>query len=299
MSMFSNLLTHASKLPLSDAAAVFASGGVPVFPCVAGGKRQLTAHGFRDATTSLDQVSEWWGWWPGANIGIPTGASSGVEVVDVDVHVAGSGFPALRRAKRAGLVSGWEALVGSPSGGLHLYFPTDPAHSQSSWQAATAHIDFRGTGGYIIAPPSRVTLPDGTTGAYVLRSVGVAPARPVDARALREFLDPRPPVAERSGAVRGVDAARLARWVTTLSEGERNHGLFWAACRMVEAGSSPTDTLAVLGPAAEEVGLGAREVSATIRSAYRTTHSNPTNAASAVDCPDRPRTPVSSGRVLA
>lgn len=299
MDAFPDLIAHATQVPLPHAAVVFAAGGVPVFPCVSGGKRPLTAHGFHDATTSLDQVREWWGRWPEANIGIPTGAASGVEVVDVDVHAAGSGFPALRRAKRARLVSGWEALVGSPSGGLHLYFPTDPTRPQSSWQAATAHIDFRGTGGYIIAPPSRVTLPDGTMGAYVLRSVGVAPAHSVDARALREFLAPRPPVVERGGVVRGVGAARLARWVTTLSEGERNHGLFWAACRLAEAGCSPTDTLAALGSAAEEVGLGAREVSATIRSAYRTTHPNPTDTASAVGHPDRSRTPAPSGRVIA
>ena len=58
-----------------------------MFPCVPGEKRPLVRRGFHDATANAAQVSEWWSRWPQANIGIPTGAASGVEVVDVDVVV--------------------------------------------------------------------------------------------------------------------------------------------------------------------------------------------------------------------
>ncbi|MBD4580751.1 DNA primase, partial [Xanthomonas citri pv. citri] len=37
--------------PASAAARELAAAGVPVFPCVPGGKRPLTEHGFHDATT--------------------------------------------------------------------------------------------------------------------------------------------------------------------------------------------------------------------------------------------------------
>jgi hypothetical protein len=57
--------------------------------------------------------------------------------------------------------------------------------------------------------------------------------------------------------------------VSNLQEGERNSGLFWAACRLVEAGLAPADVEAALGPSAQNAGLGEREILATISSASR------------------------------
>ena len=104
--------------------------------------------------------------------------------------------------------------------------------------------------------------------------------RPVDAGALRDFLDPRPPrpVFRPGGVSRAADTARLAGWVAALGEGERNRGLFWAACRLAEAGAPPASALDVLGPAGERAGLPPREVFVTIRSAYRTIHATPKSA---------------------
>ncbi|WP_240740056.1 bifunctional DNA primase/polymerase [Leucobacter triazinivorans] len=270
-------------MPLADAAARFAAAGVPVFPCVPGEKRPLVRRGFHDASADPQQVGMWWSRWPSANIGIPTGAASGAEVVDVDVHQAVTGFPAFRAAHREGHATGWAALVRTPSGGLHAYYPSDPGRVQSSWQAARAHVDFRGDGGYIIAPPSQVLRPSGVRAPYrLIVTSGDAPA-PVDAVRLREFLDPRTPIpidAARPARVgrRGSDANVLAGWVAGRGEGERNRGLFWAACRLAEAGTSPDSTLEALGPAAEHAGLGSREIMATIRSAYRTTSPIPRTA---------------------
>jgi hypothetical protein len=53
-----------------------------------------------------------------------------------------------------------------------------------------------------------------------------------------------------------------------LNEGNRNAGLFWAACRLVEAGR--TDSLAALAQAARSSGLPDQEISRTIASAQRT-----------------------------
>lgn len=90
---------------LVDAAAAYATAGVAVFPCVPGGKRPLTEHGFYDASADPDQVAAWWGRFPTANIGIPTG--NVVDVLDVDVHAAGTGFPILRTLHQQGLIGGW------------------------------------------------------------------------------------------------------------------------------------------------------------------------------------------------
>ncbi|QUY61145.1 bifunctional DNA primase/polymerase [Gulosibacter molinativorax] len=296
-----DLFSEVSRMPLPEAAARFAAAGVPVFPCVPGEKRPLVRRGFHDATSDPAQVADWWSRWPAANIGVPTGTPSGVEVVDVDVHSTGTGFPAFRTAHREGLAAGWASLVRTPSGGLHAYYPADPDRSQSSWQAARAHVDFRGDGGYIIAPPSRVLRPGGVRTPYRLIVAGNTPA-PVDAARLRDFLDTRTPVPfDRARASRfeprGSDAKVLAGWVAGRGEGERNRGLFWAACRLAEAGTPPDATLEALGPAAEHAGLRSREIMATIRSAYRTTY--PMHRADAEPVADRRHlVRESPGRVL-
>ncbi|HMS37482.1 MAG TPA: bifunctional DNA primase/polymerase, partial [Arachnia sp.] len=149
-------LIHVDRAPdLTAAARSLAAAGVPVFPCEPDGKRPLTRRGFIDATSDLAQVAKWWSRTPEANIGLPTGAASGVVAVDVDVHGPVDGRVAWRRASAAGLVDGAGLLVRTPTGGAHAYFPATSGTEQRSWQAASAGVDFRGDGGYIIAPPSR------------------------------------------------------------------------------------------------------------------------------------------------
>lgn len=287
------LLRVDGRWPLSATAREFAAAGVPVFPCVPGAKRPLTEHGFHDATSDPAQVDAWWRQYPGANIGLPTGASSGVVVVDVDVHGLVNGFEAMNRAHGAGLVDGWMFTVTSPSGGLHAYYPATPETVQSSWQAVRAGIDFRGDGGYIVIPPSSVVI-HGASTPYALRQVNTGPASTIDSGGLRDFLDPRqePRRIDRPGQVRDMDrdVSRIAAWVATRGEGERNRGLFWAACRLAENGVAPSDALDVLAAAAGHAGLSEREVTTTVRSAYRAVHPPPrTPSPSRADGFTRPR----------
>ncbi len=188
------------------AARRFAEAGVPVFPCGAGGKRPLPgSSGFHDATTDLGQVADWWGRFPNANVAIPTGRASGVVVVDVDVHGV-NGFEAFGRARAAGLLPVPLAVVRTPSGGMHLYYPAHEAMEQRSWQAGKVGIDCRGDGGYIIVPPSRVRV-DGVLRAYEVFQLHPDASMPVDSGRLRDFLDPRPviqrPEAGSSGGAGG------------------------------------------------------------------------------------------------
>jgi hypothetical protein len=273
---------------LATASMMLARHDVPVFPCAPGGKQPLTTHGFQDATADVAKVREWWRRWPDANLGVPTGTPSGVDVVDVDVHTTGSGFAAFERARGAGLADGWASLVRTPSGGVHAYFLRRTGGEQRSWQVPRQHVDFRGDGGYIVAPPSRVTLPDGTTRGYELIAVGQHQAGPVDAQRLRAFLEPARPTGPPAGmpAV-GARPDKLAAWVASRPEGARNHGLFWAACRMVEDGHRFDSTASVLSEAARAAGLPEREATTTIRSAYRIacrleTSPGPTRAVEAV-----------------
>ena len=256
---------------LTLAARSLAAAGVPVFPCLVEGKRPLTRRGFLDASSDPEQVAAWWTRTRDANIGIPTGAASGVVVVDVDVHGPHDGRAAYQRATDAGLVDGAGLSVRTPTGGAHVYFPATPGKEQRSWQAATAGVDFRGDGGYIIAPPSRRII-DGNVKLYEVADIAAHPLGTVDAARLRDFLDPRPVAPPRiESTSMEVDGKRLAAWVAGRGEGERNRGLFWAACRLAENGVSPADALDALGAAAQSAGLGDREITTTVRSAYRAT----------------------------
>ncbi|WP_282856883.1 bifunctional DNA primase/polymerase [Pseudoclavibacter helvolus] len=298
------LMRASARQSLPAAADDLARRGVPVFPCMPGGKRPLTAHGFHNATTDPDQVRAWWGRNSEANIGVPTGAPSAIVVVDVDVHGSVDGFSAFSRAHQAGLVEGWQLLVSTPSGGMHAYYPTAGSQNQRSWQAASAGIDFRGEGGYIVVPPSQV-LTNGGGGGYRVRRVNAGASAMLDSDRLRDFLDPRPaprhPVGP--GFRRNADVSRLAAWVAARAQGERNRGLFWAACRLAENGIPTSDALDVLRAAASDAGLGEREIIATVRSAYRAAHPgkrDPTASSARAAAPSEPgtwfaRDPASAG----
>lgn len=136
-----------------EIALSYASRGWPVFPCqqpTAGdkstGKRPLTVRGFKDASTDPDKIRLWWGRWPNANIGIPTGAASGVVVIDVDGE---QGLASL-----ADLELPPTLISRTGGGGLH-YIYRPGAHMIGNTQSRLApSIDTRGEGGYIIAPGS-------------------------------------------------------------------------------------------------------------------------------------------------
>jgi hypothetical protein len=72
---------------------------------------------------------------------------------------------------------------------------------------------------------------------------------------------------------------RIVPWVGTLVEGERNRGLFWAACRLAEHGLSPAEAFDALRSPAQDVGLSEREIAVTVRSAYHTAQPTPTDTA--------------------
>lgn len=146
---------------LLDGALKLAAAGLPVFPCrnvpgLEGHKAPLTKHGHKDATTDADQIRQWWAKHPNALIGMPTGARSGIAVLDIDCKNGKDGFPS---------VPGWKGLsplrVETGSGGAHLYFQ---AHRPIRNATGSDGVDVRGEGGYVIVPPSQgYSLAEGDT----------------------------------------------------------------------------------------------------------------------------------------
>lgn len=247
---------------LFDRALDYARRGWPVFPCRPGGKEPLTRHGFRDASTDADQIRSWWNRRPGANVAVATGLP-GPDVLDVDQHgPAGNGFTAYRRLEAAGLLGGQGAVIATPGGGLHLYFR---GSTQPSGRLPSQHLDFRSAGGYVLAPPSQI----GGRRYRIIRS-GVRPTG-LDWAAVTRLLEPVRDVPDRHRATTDIGVGRLAAWVEQLPQGNRNCGLFWAACRVVESGQP--GILGELAAAAARTGLSEREIARTITSAQRSARS--------------------------
>lgn len=201
----------------------------------------------------------------------PAPAPASLSSISTFTQAGGSGFAAFERARSEGLADTWGWLVRTPSGGIHAYCPAGPDHEQRSWQVPSAHVDFRGDGGYVIAPPSRLEV-DGAMRPYDVIAVATHTAKPVDAVQLRRLLEPpRPrPVAPPSGLPsEGCRPEALARVVALTPEGGRNRALFWASCRMAEDGHSHANAVSYLMAAAQYAGLPDREIESTIESAFR------------------------------
>jgi len=251
-------MTHDIQ-PVALATALrYAAAGWPVFPCKPGSKAPATRYGFKDATTDPSRIRAWWASCPTFNVAIATGAP-GPDVLDVDVKPEGSGWAAFNQLKRAGLLTGARALIRTRSGGLHLYFA---GTGQSSGRLVRHYLDFKATGGYVIAPPSFVDRDDtGPAGTYELLDRRQADGR-IDWQAVRQMLEPPRAATPRAT---GGDIRPLAAWVAKLPEGNRNSGLFWAACRAAEQGADP----GALVDAAVRAGLTEPEARRTISSAGR------------------------------
>ncbi len=248
-----------------DAALRYAARGWRVFPCRPGSKAPATVNGFKNGTTDAAVIRAWWSAVPSANVAIVTG-SPGPDVLDVDVKPAGTGWPALNRVKRAGLLAGALALVRTRNGGMHLYFA---GSDQTSGRLPRHHLDFKAAGGYVLAPPSLVPADDwanGGPGGYVLLEERAGTGR-LDWAAVVRLLDPLSPVAPRRTWPGGRDVGRLAAWLARQQEGNRNEALYWAAVEAVKAGLG--EHLDELVAAATDAGLDEREARRTVASALR------------------------------
>jgi len=150
-----------------EAAIYYANIGWQLFPCHFldyglcscnkdcgrdAGKHPMTRDGFKSATSDLDTIRACWTGAPKANIGLATGKTSGVWVLDLD---GPEGIKALEE-----LESKHGALPKTPcaktgGGGEHLYFRMpDAVDIKNRTRIQGKKIDVRGTGGYVILPPS-------------------------------------------------------------------------------------------------------------------------------------------------
>lgn len=180
-----------SKPPSSmcQAALFYARRGWPVFPCrecdesvdrgdgkkLFKAKAPYTKNGLKDATTDAHQIRIWWTRWPNAMIGLPQGAN-GCFVLDFDPRTdaeSGEIFTLERlKAELEEMIGGplpTSLAAVTPSDGVHVYL-AQPADGEPIRNRGNLpkHVDVRGVGGYVIAPPSVIVEPceSATPGRY-------------------------------------------------------------------------------------------------------------------------------------
>jgi hypothetical protein len=212
-------------------------------------------NGLYSATTDVRLIARWWARWPDANIGIATGAASGLLVVDLD-GPANYLFPPTARVATAK--------------GQHTYlrYPGYPVRNRIR---LLPELDIRADRALIVAPPSR------HVSGVRYRWQSFTDRAPAPAWLLAHLRVPR---RSTRSQIRGGDRpyalavlrGELAR-LQAARPGTRNGTLNWAAYRcgqFVGAGDlDHTEAERLLTEAALGIGLSPREIAATLQSGLR------------------------------
>ena len=124
-----------------DKALALAAHGLPVFP-VREDKKPACPHGFKDATCDGKSVKQLFTKYPASLIGVPTGALSGLDVLDIDPRHGGDKWLAEHGTKIPKT-----RVHGTRSGGWHYLFKHHDGLKNSAGRVA-AGVDIRADGGY-------------------------------------------------------------------------------------------------------------------------------------------------------
>jgi hypothetical protein len=242
---------HRWDLPPWAAACQYASFGYAVLPLEPGAKKphgKLLGEegGVHHATTEAGQIIRWWERYPDANIGVATGTVSRLIVVDLDMKKA-DGVQSFRDFLGDGETGfGWDATAGTPSGGWHAWL-----RLHEGMQAARERpgilpgVDIKGNGGYVVAAPSVLTVPDGAGGemsaAYSWTGWACACCAPLAPQWMFDWISYAPAAGAAklaSGLMPDADEALSSGFAA----GERNVSFYLLDCRLYGAGGVNADT---------------------------------------------------------
>jgi hypothetical protein len=114
----------------------------------------LVPHGLKEATTNRARVLAWWTQHPQANIGLATGHQ--FDVLDVD---GPAGAQVIRAFANDHALRSSGPLVRTGGGGWHYYLA--PTGLGNARPRDLERVDWRGHGGYVVAPPRWVVFSAG------------------------------------------------------------------------------------------------------------------------------------------
>jgi hypothetical protein len=130
--------------PVGDGCSCGRSG------CTSTGKHPRLRHGLLEASTDAGDVTRWWRRWPSANVGVVTGATAGLVVLDVDGAIGEAALDELE-ARHGALGRPARSRTGS---GYHLLYRHPGGRLPNSASKLGPGLDVRGDGGFVVAPPS-------------------------------------------------------------------------------------------------------------------------------------------------
>lgn len=129
---------------LLDAALSYSAKGFSIIPIGADKKPLIKWKEFQMRRASDDELTLWCNRSDIQGIAIVTGGISNLYVLDME-----------KDADRSGLdICGDTPVVESGGGGYHIYYSNEGHEGIGSFNRFRPDMDFRGEGGYIIAPPS-------------------------------------------------------------------------------------------------------------------------------------------------
>lgn len=129
-----------------EAAHSYSRAGWSIIPLERGSKKaHVKWKKYQTERATPEVLEQWWKQWPEANVGIITGAVSGIIVLDVD---SAEGFAEIEQ--RGGIP---ETLSVVTSKGRHYYFE-HPGGTVGNFARKIPGCDLRGDGGLVAAPPS-------------------------------------------------------------------------------------------------------------------------------------------------
>lgn len=252
-------------------------------------------HGLYDATTDHAQINRWWRRQPDANIGIPAGPPSGWLIVDPDGPEGLAAWAALEQTYGQVVT-----VVVATGRGRHLIYAwPDGCELGNSKDRLGPHIDTRGIGGFVVAPPS--VHPSGVT-YRVVDQPGVHTLQEPPSWLLDALQPPAPAPPRRSApggacVVGGVPPGlprHLQAQAAEAPNGDRSRQCYRLVCACVEWGLSDSEVHALLAahqPTVEKYGDGDRFTTqiTTIIDRARPDHRHVGKPCDAVDCPRAPR----------
>jgi Bifunctional DNA primase/polymerase, N-terminal len=196
--------------------------GVPAFPCFAN-KRPATPQGFKNARTADGGLATMWARHPGELVGVPTGALSGISVLDLDRGKGGDAWWAAHKSRLP-----LTRVHRTRSGGLHLVFKDKPGLRGSAGKIAPG-VDVRADGGYIIWwPAAGLEVRDAPLADWPHWLMPPAAEQQSNIRSFHSHG-----AATAAGSI-DAQLRGIAKRVERAREGERNSVLFGAACRVCE-----------------------------------------------------------------
>ena len=139
----------------------------PVFPCrrrdekdttgrIQKAKSPLTRNGFKDASQDEAMIRRWWGNYPDALVGVPTGSRTNLAVLDFDARVADDQAQDWLSENQSILTATRVHQTGGGSGGRHYLFQTPAGVKIRGGASVTlgkvrrGGLDIRAEGGYVI-----------------------------------------------------------------------------------------------------------------------------------------------------